>query len=137
MPIVHGFTRSLDVRLLEDGRWELLEDLRYLSALTGKAYTVDKGFRTDMASVPRIPIAYYLTGNTARLAAIIHDFLYSTGAEPRETADDIFAEIMDATGEPGWRRGLMWAGVRVFGASHYIDRDGKATAGFAVERAGD
>lgn len=130
----YGFCKPLDIRLLPDGRWELREELRYLSALTQKAYTIEKGFVTDFASVPRIPVAYWLTGNTAHLAATVHDYLYQHGLEPRSVADDIFAEIMDGTRVPGWRKAMMWMGVRLFGAEHYKGEQGEAKAGFDMSQ---
>lgn len=131
---LYGFRRPLDVRLLPDGKWELLHELRYLCAHTQKSYTIEKGFITDFASIPRIPIAYWLAGNTAQLAAIVHDYLYQNSIEPRGTADEVFAEIMDSTPDfPGWRAKLMFLGVRLFGASHYKDPNGKAAAGFVME----
>ncbi len=142
----YGFQVSLDVRLLPDGRWQTLKPIRYLSALTQKAYTIESGFIFDFASVPRLPLVYWLTGNTAQLASVVHDYLYENPEiEPRDTADAIFAEIMDAgaffvggpygkeSGEPAWRRHLMWAGVHVFGASHYRDSAGELKAGFSLE----
>ena len=73
----YGFTVPLDVRRLDDKRWMVLREIRYLSALTQKAYTIERGFTHDFASVPRAPIAYLLAGNTAHLAALVHDYLYS------------------------------------------------------------
>jgi hypothetical protein len=135
---LYGFRKSLDVRLLPNGKWQLLEELRYLSSLTNKAYTIEAGYCTDFASVPRLPIAYWLAGNTAHLASVVHDYLYENGIEPRYIADKIFAEIMDATPDfPTWRKDLMWMAVRVFGASHYHDPEGNPRAGFEITKERD
>lgn len=146
----YGFQVPLDLRHMPDGRWMVLTEIRYLSALTQKSYTVEGGFVMDGASVPRLPIAYWLAGSTAWLAATIHDWLYQNPhIEPKAVADDIFAEIMDAefyvggfydkrSGEPPWRAHLMAFAVRAFGPSHYWDEDGKPTAGFEItEPVGD
>jgi hypothetical protein len=146
----YGFQVHLDVRLRPDRLWEVLTPIRYLSALTQKAYTIEKGFCFDFASVPRLPLAYWLTGNTAHLASLVHDYLYQhPEIEPKETADAIFAEIMDAgafwaggpydsrSGEPAWRGALMWTGVAVFGPSHYWNKDSSPAAGFAIDPPGD
>lgn len=61
---------------------------------------------------------------------MVHDYFYQHGLDPKETADALFAEIMDATGVPEWRRDLMWLGVHVFGASH-SGEDGEPKAGLA------
>lgn len=81
--------------------------------------TVPAGFVTDYASVPRLPLAYLLFGGVADEAAVIHDFLYSTGAVSRKVADAVFLEAMQACNVKGWRRWPMWLGVRIFGGSHY------------------
>lgn len=122
--ILHGFRQPLDVRLRADGRWELLQDLTYLCELTGKAYTVPAGTITDFASVPRLPMVYLLAGNTAHLAAVVHDHLYQTAQEPKAVADNVFAEIMDRTGIAGWRRDLMLMGVRIGGQDYEMLEDG-------------
>lgn len=81
--------------------------------------TVPDGFKTDLASVPRLPLAYLLFGGVSEEAAVIHDFLYSGGKVSRAQADDVFCEAMKAEGIPAWKRGPMWAGVRLFGWLHY------------------
>ncbi len=103
-----------------DGTWTLNRKLVYKSAVTGRTYTVPRGFNTDFASVPRLPVAYVLTGNTAHQAAALHDYLYRTGAEDRTTCDAIFREAMAATGIPGWRAWMMWVGVRLGGRRHHV-----------------
>jgi hypothetical protein len=124
MKIQSGFRQPLDVRLRPDGRWQLLQDLVYLSDLTHKAYTVPAGTVTDFASVPRLPLVYLLTGNTSTMAAVVHDHLYQTGQEPKHIADAIFAEIMDRTGVPQWRRDFMLLGVIVGGQDYRMRDDG-------------
>lgn len=103
-----------------DGTWTLNRALRYHSDVTNKTYTVPRHFNTDFASVPRLPVAYYLAGNTAHQAAVVHDWLYRTGAEPRTVCDAIFREAMAATGISAWRRWLMWAGVRIGGRRAHV-----------------
>jgi hypothetical protein len=38
---------------------------------------------------------------------------------PREKADAVFREAMQACNVAGWRRWPMWLGVRLFGGSRY------------------
>lgn len=140
----YGFQIPLDVRYLPDGTWMVLKEIRYLSALTQKAYTVEAGFIFNFASVPRLPVAYWLTGNTGTLASLVHDYLYANPhIEPKEVADAIFAEIMDAkffdggpyderSGEPPWRKALMFTAVSAFGPKHYWTEDGERVAGFEI-----
>jgi hypothetical protein len=86
---------------------------------TAGVITVPAGFVTDYASVPRLPFAYLLFGGVADEAAVIHDFLYSSGTVSRKIADAVFREAMQACDVAGWRRWPMWLGVRMFGGSHY------------------
>lgn len=119
------FMTKLEVELVDDtendgrGCWRLKNPLAYESDVAGKIITVPEGFCTDFASVPRIPVAYWLTGDTAHEAAVVHDFLYSTGELPRAKADDVLMEAMTVTGIPAWRRYAMYWAVRAFGGSHF------------------
>lgn len=80
-------------------------------------FNIPAGFTTDLASVPRLPVAFLLFGAEARRAAILHDWLYQHHY-PRALADDIFYAAME--GEvSGWKRWIMWAAVRVGGGAYY------------------
>lgn len=117
---VAGFKSRLAVALEDDaGRWRLLESLIYESEVAAQVVEVPAGYETDFASVPRVPVAYLAAGNTAHRAAVVHDWLYSVGTVSRQVADAVFREAAEASGVPAWRRWLLWAGVRIGGASHY------------------
>ena len=77
------------------------------------------GYKTDLASVPRIPFVYARYGGRAREAAIIHDYLYDrcVPGVTRKDADWIFLEVMKVTNDPpsASARLAMWAAVRAFG----------------------
>ena len=59
--------------------WRLETECIYLSDLPEirEAYSgvieIPQGYQTDLASVPRIPLAYWRTGGKAVLPAIVHD----------------------------------------------------------------
>lgn len=115
------FVTDLDVRKLgrdasadKRGSWKLLQLLVYESDRIGQII-VPAGFVTDFASVPRLPVAYLLAGDTGHAAAVLHDWLYTTHEVSRADADAVFAEALEVGGEPAWRRGLMWLGVRLGG----------------------
>jgi hypothetical protein len=121
---VSRFTGGLYVKLLEDGDigyspdeilWVLLRPVVYTSTVANQVFVIPEGFITDFASVPRIPVVYELTGDTAHKAAVVHDYLYSTGLVSRETADSVLEEASGVTKVPAWRRAIMWAGVRLGG----------------------
>lgn len=110
------FVTLLQVELVNDadGTWRLLERLVYASDILPRI-VVPAGFVTDFASVPRLPLAFLLAGGTCHQAAVIHDWLYACQDIDRATADAVLREACEASGVPGWRRWLVWAGVRVGG----------------------
>jgi hypothetical protein len=110
---VAHFVTELDARALDDEHWLLLEPLVYQSGIG--TITVEQGFITDLSSVPRWPLAYWLFGGRAKKAAVIHDHLYARQPCSRWLADAVFPEAAQASGI-GWaRRWAMWAGVRLGG----------------------
>ena len=112
----------------DDGKWVLTAPLIYQSDVARRTFTVPRGFQTDLASVPRLPVVFLLCGDTSDEAAALHDHLYSSHEVSRKMADAVLREASAVTGVPGWRRWMMWAGVRVFGGSHWgVDpRPGRA-----------
>lgn len=118
------FTTALQLERLEDvsrdgrGTWRLLGRLGYSSDLIGQV-DVPQGFVTDLASVPRLPVAYFLAGGLAHAAAVVHDWLYTTHQTDRATADAVFREACQACGVSAWRAWVMWLGVRAGGASSW------------------
>lgn len=108
------FLTELDVKLIGDSQWELVRPLTFKSSRIGLV-TVPAGFVTDFASVPRLPVVYLLTGDTAHAPAVIHDYLYGSPRRKRSVCDAVFLEAMEDIGVVWWRRRLMWAAVRVFG----------------------
>lgn len=123
------FRSKLNIQLesnsANDGRgsWILLSPLVFYSSILRKEIIVPAGFVTDYASVPRLPLMYWLFGDTNHEAAVIHDFLYFTKQTSRKMADRIFKEAAAAIGTSGWRRWLMYAGVRVGGAAAWENSD--------------
>ena len=108
------FLTSLEVRSIDDSVWALSSPLVFNSKRIGLV-TVPAGFVTDFASVPRVPVAYLLTGDAAHAPAVIHDYLYGSPRRKRSVCDAVFLEAMEDIGVAWWRRYLMWAAVRVFG----------------------
>lgn len=88
-------------------------------------FIVPAGFVSDLASVPRLPLAFWIFGDTAHQSAVLHDYLYefgATAARPpidRELLDRVFLAAMEAEGLSWWRRRLMFAAVRLAGGSRY------------------
>lgn len=103
----------------DDGRWRLTRALVYQSDVAGQTFSVPRGFVTDLASVPRLPVVYLLAGGTSNEAAVVHDWLYTTQPVPRSIADRVLREASAVTCVPAWRRWLMYWGVRIGGGAHW------------------
>lgn len=102
-----------------DGMWVVAAPFVYDSDVAKRVITVPQGFPTDLTSTPRIPLVYEACDNIATKAAVVHDYLYTSGRESRSVADAVLREAAALAGVSWWRRWSMWAGVRIAGVSHY------------------
>lgn len=112
------FQTELISKSIDDKVSEIYEDFVYYSEILERFIIVPTTFQTDFASVLRLPLLYLFFGNTAKKAAVIHDFLYrkDNGLNvSKKIADEIFYEAMKASGVAQWRRHPMYWGVSVFG----------------------
>lgn len=105
-----------------DGHWYVFKPLEFDSLVAGRVITVPEGFPTDLASTPRIPLIYELLGNIGAAAAVVHDYLYTSGRESRAVADQVLLEALEVCGVSWAKRQAMYWGVRLGGASHYTNR---------------
>ena len=111
-----AFRTPLKAQKLTESVWVLLAPLIYQSDRVAEMIVVPIGFHTDFASVPRVPIAFWLTGDTAHEGAVVHDYLYQTHRSgTRQRADAVFMEAMAAMGIVWWRQQIMYRAVRLFG----------------------
>jgi len=99
--------------------WIVLEDYRFSGF--GVDLLIPTGFRTDLASVPRLLWRVIAPFELGLAAPLVHDWLYRHGGRhlhgtvDRLAADGIFREIMIVDGVPAWRCALAYRGVRLFG----------------------
>jgi uncharacterized protein DUF1353 len=127
------FITPLRLERIEDtsrdgrGTWRLIDGLVYESDVAGIIVSAPPDFVTDLASVPRLPFAYLLTGGIGHAAAVIHDCLYTGHQVTRRMADAVFHEALLVLGIPGWQAWLMWAGVRIGGAGPWDARGAEQT----------
>ena len=120
----YGFLSALEASKIKEAgdvgraRWRLLSALTYNSKLYGMI-VVPAGFDTDFASVPRLPLIYSLTGDTAHASAVIHDYLvrgdFQVGLISWALAADVFLEAMKKEKVPAWRRNMMYLALRMAG----------------------
>lgn len=100
-----------------DQLWRLREEFR-VGVDLGATEIVPKGFITDLASVPRVPILYLLAGGRARKASVLHDYLYRTQA-PKRYSDLVFYAAMLEEGIERPLAWLMYQAVANFGSDAY------------------
>lgn len=115
--------RPLLIPVGTDGEWEWGADFRY--TVDGKLYLIRAGRTTDLDSVPRLPIIYWLAKNRARVSSGIHDDLYMR-QEGKDYADDAYWAAMLTEGVRQPYRGMIYAGVRIGGHSAYEKYGGGA-----------
>jgi hypothetical protein len=126
------FLSRLSVTEVAEGLWSL--DKPFYAIVEHKdgsrvEVIIPENFITDFCSVPRIPIAWLLYGGIGNRAGVLHDALYSawkriivrnmetnTAYEvTRSWADDVLSAALVSCTVPAYKRGPMWAGVRVAG----------------------
>lgn len=120
------FLNELHVDLKEgsDSVWVLTRPLEYWSESAG-LIIVPGGFLTDLASVPRLPIIYYLWGGRAHREAILHDYLFRRNSKPClpfMKANGVFLEAMASRGVTWHIRYPMYYGVCLGGYGSYHKR---------------
>lgn len=114
------------LRFEDDGGFpfRLINPLVYSSTRYG-TISVPFGFRTDLASIPRLlwgvlpPIGRY------DAAAVVHDYLYLTMRGSRKEADDILFEAMRVSNSHWLTCWAVYIGVRLGGWmpwNHYREK---------------
>lgn len=94
------FLSPLLVRVLTDELFILTADFGFYAPALGREHWVRRGKPTDFASVPRVPLAYWLTGGKAKWEAVGHDDLCDRpDICDRATADRVFVELMQVSAE--------------------------------------
>lgn len=106
-----------------DGRrlYVLLAALVYWSEVTCSLIVAPSRYVTDLGSVPRIPVVFDALGEIAQEPFVIHDLMYTKRTFPRETADRVLLEGLEAVGVSWAKRRAIYFGVRIGGGSHYGD----------------
>lgn len=107
-------TPGVSVRSNGAEEWELLEPLAYRGRR--QRFVVPAGFRTDLATVPRVVVWLVPRWGLYTRAAVLHDWLCTEGIGTRAVsardADGLFRRVLRESGVPVVRRWLMWCGVR-------------------------
>ena len=98
------------VRQVDAKSWELQEPVTYEGRY--ETFVVPAGFKTDFASIPRMFVWLIPRYGNYTRAAILHDYLCSSGTVSRADADGLFRRAMQELGVSAPRRWMMWAAVR-------------------------
>ena len=127
------FTNALVVTPLADGKtWVLVGELGYDVGEVGSYdhVTVEVGFQTDFATIPRLFWIVLPRWGRYGNAAVVHDWLYWIQSRSRRDADYIFREAMGVLGVRAIAKFAIYWAVRLFGwLAWYRNRADKA-AGF-------
>lgn len=96
---------------ISDGKYEVYADWN----------GIPKGFITDGASIPRF--LWRVFGHPFESdyieVYVMHDYDYAIGVIPRSAADERMVDGLAAKGMGWFKRNLIYAGVRMFGGSHF------------------
>lgn len=124
------FLNRLRAEFLPGHRYRGLRPLRFDSAIARARIIVPRGFVSDLATVPRLPVVYLAVGATAHMSAFLHDFLYQAHLFDRATSDEIFYEAMVADDDPptSAQRRMLFLGVRAGGQAYWDRRDERVAA---------
>lgn len=121
-----GFLCPLRSELVEPGWWrskyKLTSPLMYVTwevAEPPVLIYIPKGFKTDYASVPRVPVAYWLVGRIGDPAAVVHDYLYWKQNYSKSLCDRIYLEALLACNVHISLASIMYTGVVVGGHRAY------------------
>ena len=116
-----------------NAEWVLLDDCR-CAALDGFIVTAKRGFKTDLASIPRLLWGFIASFELSLVAPIVHDLIYGSAGTvtlpdgevtpadkrfDRKEADDLFLELMTRSKIAYWKRNVAYLAVRAFGGSSW------------------
>ena len=107
-----------DMNKLEEA-YEVAGDLA--TQRTGALIKVPKFFQYDGASIP--PPAWHFIGTPFQprfmTAAVFHDWLYHTHQVDKKTSDELFHELLLASGVRPTKAGLIKTAVETFGGWYW------------------
>lgn len=127
MPPITTFKSDLILKSLDQNKWQIMSPFYFYFDEANKniGITIEEGFITDFASVPRAfwsimpPVGLYTK------AAVVHDYLYQNGEKlgfKRKFCDQMFLEAMRALEVSRVARYVMYSGVRILGWKFFIKK---------------
>ena len=127
MPFVTPVILEAPLNESKEILWIVYEPFHFYSERYKKNYVVPKGWKTDLASVPRLPLVYMWYGGRGNAAGVLHDHLYRDGIRlkqirSRTEADKVFLEAMVSTGVDKDTAEAMYGAVRKYGEKHFYGK---------------
>lgn len=108
---------------IEPDEWVVVDPLCYKDN-AGNLHIVEKGFITDLASIPKL--AQLLPGmdvnGKSRRPAVLHDYNYCLQKLTRAAADDLLYESLLSEGVPKGLAWTYWLAVHTFGWLYWNKR---------------
>ncbi|MCK5681545.1 DUF1353 domain-containing protein [bacterium] len=116
------FEKWAVVSRLHDGteRFQLLQDLVYHTDC-GSRYIVPRGFKTDLASIPKMLWNIYPPHGLYLSASILHDYLCENDWMNRKDGDNIFLEAMSHSNVSRVTRTIIYFAVRFYATIFRIE----------------
>ena len=110
------FLGAYILRPLRDGRTRVVrESFGYRASSVPCTIMVPVGFKTDLASIPRLAWSLMPPMGRYEAAAVVHDWLYWSQELCREDADAVFLDAMIYSGVGIVSRTIIHRAVRMFG----------------------
>ena len=116
------------ITFYEDDRWVVLKPFIVNCRRIGKTLHVPTWFPTDLASIPALGRPFFKVNGKHRVAAIVHDMLYSAQhcleqEYTRKQADKIFLDIMCELGVNLFKAYAMYLAVRLGGLGAWKSKE--------------
>ena len=113
--------------------WELADEVRHFDAELGATLIAPKGYKFDLASIPRPLWSLIAPFELSTLAPLFHDLIYefkgnlpSDNVAPfparhffQKDADDLFLRLMVLEGIPWMKRNAAYVAVRAAGWTYW------------------
>jgi len=125
---------SVILRWVSANLWEIYETMEV--KIDDKAIFIPKGFKTDLASIPRAlwPILSPMGSYTP--AAVFHDYLYKVQPCTKDEADEYLLEGMVALGVDETTSSIIYTAVKDFGHSAWNNHTEEQLVGVVTPEGG-
>lgn len=114
-----AFYSEVCIKPYQGYRYHTCKDIEFMVDKT--RYTIPKGFKTDLASIPKIAWPIIAPAHSSLIRpAIVHDWFYRKTCDyTRKQTDLIFYHMLKNDGVSIIKASLMYYAVRFFGSPFY------------------